>query len=68
MTDIYLVFFQSPDTTDDSSHGRAKSITVQQDSRRRFLKGSVKVPHVRMIKRARQTRSARAQNTVVKSA
>lgn len=43
-------------------------MTVQEDSRRKFLTGTVKLPHVRMTKRARQTRSARATNTVVKSA
>lgn len=64
----HLVFFQPQDGTNDSSHGRADSITVQQGSRRRFLKSTVLVPHVRMTKRARQKRSACAQNTVVKSA
>lgn len=44
-------------------------MTVQEDfSRRKFLTRTVKLPHVRMTKRARQTRSARAANTVVKSA
>lgn len=65
---IYLVYFQPPDATNDSSHRRAESTTVHQDSRRRFLNPSAPVPHVKMTKCARLTRSACAQTTAVNSA